>query len=339
MEYEISNPYAVSAATSVGLNQKSNHASGNALAANAEARAVAEIKAQVVMARQFPRDPALAAERILGECQRASLAENAVYVFPRGGTNVTGPSIRLAEVMARNWGNNTFGYEVIERNKDANGIGYSVLRAYAWDLETNMYISRQFEVKHYRSTKSGGYKIEDDRDIYELEANTAARRMRACILQMIPGDVTEAAVNACRMTSSNAIAVAMKDPKKREDAVTKMVNLFAKIGATEDDLQVYLNAKRDAWNADHMLKLRDAYTSLKDNVVQIGDLFPRLASNDTSDLITAEQVKALREAIAATGKQSEIGTALKKMGFAKVADVPAVKYNDVCKLVDSYKNV
>ena len=47
------------------------------------------------------------------------------------------------------------------------------------------------------------YAITDDRDIYELEANMSARRIRACILQMIPGDVTDAAVAACRKTASS----------------------------------------------------------------------------------------------------------------------------------------
>lgn len=42
-----------------------------------------------------------------------------------------------------------------------------------------MYISRQFELKHWRTTKNGGYKLTDDRDIYELEANMASRRIRA----------------------------------------------------------------------------------------------------------------------------------------------------------------
>lgn len=192
------NPYGIAPANNVSMTDAQRHESGNALAANAEARAVAEVKAQVLMARQFPRDPRLSMERILRECERPTLAEQAVYTFPRSNETVTGPSIRLAEVMARNWGNVTFGLEVLERKTGDRGIGYSVLRAFAWDLETNTYISRQFELKHWRQTKSGGYALKEDRDIYELEANMGSRRMRVCILQVLPGDVTQTAVDKCR---------------------------------------------------------------------------------------------------------------------------------------------
>ncbi|MBQ7110481.1 MAG: hypothetical protein IJO06_04585 [Thermoguttaceae bacterium] len=36
-------------------------------------------------------------------CQRPGLASVAVYVYPRGGSKISGPSIRLAEEIARNW--------------------------------------------------------------------------------------------------------------------------------------------------------------------------------------------------------------------------------------------
>ena len=62
---------------------------------------------------------------------------------------ISGPSIRLAEVLARNWGNVTFGMEVLERGVAKNGVGFSAIRAFAWDLQTNTYVSRHFEVKHW----------------------------------------------------------------------------------------------------------------------------------------------------------------------------------------------
>ena len=37
-------------------------------------------------------------------CQRRKLAESSMYEFPRGNEKITGPSIRLAEAIAQNWG-------------------------------------------------------------------------------------------------------------------------------------------------------------------------------------------------------------------------------------------
>lgn len=334
----VSNPYGVAPAQNVSMVDAQRHDSGNALAANAEARAVAEVKAQVLMARQFPRDAQLSCERILNECKRPTLAEAAVYAFPRGKETVTGPSIRLAEVMARNWGNNTYGLEVLERKTGSSGVGYSVIRAFAWDLETNTYISRQFELKHWRATKGGGYPLKDDRDIYELEANMGSRRMRACILQMIPGDVTSSAVAACRKTTSSGLNEAMSDPKQRESLVARTVKVYEKMGVTASDLEQYLSARIADWTADHMLRLKELKNSIDDGVSTLGDVFPHLSTNEKSDTITKEQVKELMEAAKATGRQSEISDELKKLGIAKFADVPAVQYPAIKELVFAFAN-
>lgn len=337
-EMMIANPYAVAKAQTDIMPDQQRHESGNALAANSEARAIASVKAQVIMAKQFPRDPAYAMTRILEECKRPTLAERATYSFPRGNETVTGPSIRLAEVMARNFGNMTYGYEVLER-RPAQGKakpGSSIIRAYAWDLETNLLIDRQFEVKHWRSTRSGGYAITDDRDIYELEANMSARRIRACILQMIPGDVTDAAVAACRKTASSGIIEMMANLETRAKLISQMLRIYAKMGVTQDDLEDALNAKVDNWTADTMLKLKEMKNSLEDGTVTMGDYFPRLATDNQNAVVSKEQVKKLMEASKATGYQGKVSQELKKMGIAKFADVPAARYDEVMRMIQGF---
>lgn len=334
---EVYNPYLVGAAPSVGISMvdQQQHDSGNALAANAEARVIAEVKAQVLMSRQFPRNPAVSMTNILRECARPTLADAAVYVFPRGKESVTGPSIRLAEVMARNWGNCTYGLEVLERKKGSDGVGYSVVRAYAWDLETNTYIARQFELKHWRQTKSGGYGLKEDRDIYELEANMGSRRMRACILQMIPGDVTAAAVNECRRVASSGLNAMMADPKQRAVLVAKMQNIFGKLGASTADIEEYLGCKVTDWNADHMLKLKELKNSIEDGAVSIGEIFPRLAAAEHNDVISKDQVSELMKLAKATGMQQTISNELKKMGIAKFADIPTGRFEEIKYMISS----
>ena len=334
----IMNPYSVGPAqpAAISMNEMSRHDSGNVAAANSEARAIANVKAQVIMAKQFPRDPMQAAERILAECVRPSLADAATYSFPRGKETVSGPSIRLAEVLARNWGNMTFGYEVLERKTQRDGVGYSMIRAYAWDFETNLVIDRLFELKHWRTTKSGGYAITEDRDIYELEANMASRRIRACILQMIPGDVTAAAVNACRKTASSGIIEMMNDKKKRDDLVNKTIRVFERMGVTLEDIEDCLNAKSADWTADHMLKLKEIKNSLDDGAASLGDYFPRLGVENQNDVISKDQVKQLMEAAKATGMQGAISKRLKEMKIAKFADVPAGMFDEVMAMVQSF---
>ena len=95
-------------------------------------RQAQEVQAAMVIAKRFPRDEVESYNRIMQSCKRKSLAESAMYEYPRGGTKVTGPSIRLAESMAQNWGNLDFGITELEQKN-----GESQVMAYAWDLETN----------------------------------------------------------------------------------------------------------------------------------------------------------------------------------------------------------
>ena len=199
-----------------------------------------------------------------------------------------------------------------------------------------MYISRQFELKHWRTTKSGGYKLTDDRDIYELEANMASRRIRACILQMVPGDVTQIAVAACRKTASSGLAEKMADKEQREKLISATVRIYERMGIGLTDLEDYLNAKKQDWSADHMLRLKELKNSIDDGVLPIGEVFPHLAGNDKNAAVTKEQAVALMEAAKATGRQGEISDALKKAGIAKFADTPAVRYEEIMGLIASF---
>lgn len=76
----------------------------NVMLNTAASREMEEVKGQIFMAKQFPRNPFDAEKRIIDSCKRRSLASTAMYSYPRGKTNVQGPSIRLAEVLAQNWG-------------------------------------------------------------------------------------------------------------------------------------------------------------------------------------------------------------------------------------------
>src|SRR5690606_22289652 len=131
------------------------------------------ILGEIIMARQFQRNVFQAAQRTLGARERPSVTEIAIYSYPRGGARVAGHSIRLAEVLAQNWGNIMYGVKELEQRE-----GESIAMAYAWDLETNVRQERTFTVKHSYKAKGKLKKLEDPRDIYEKVANDGARRVR-----------------------------------------------------------------------------------------------------------------------------------------------------------------
>ena len=144
-------------------------ATGGALAQSEGNRAIAEVQGAMILARKFPRDEQASLDRMLVAFQRQKLAEQALYSYSKGGSEVTGPSIRAAEAIAQNWGNLQYG---IRELSQANGE--STVETFCWDMETNVRQVKVFQVQHVRSKKSGNVKLTDPRDIYEMVANQGA---------------------------------------------------------------------------------------------------------------------------------------------------------------------
>ena len=235
-------------------------------------RQAQEVQAAMVIAKRFPRDEVEAYNRIMRACQRKKLAETAMYEYPRGGTKVTGPSIRLAEAMAQNWGNLDFGILELEQKN-----GESQVMAYAWDLETNTRQTKVFSVPHVRGTKKGNVPLTDPRDIYEMVANQGARRVRACILGVIPGDVVEAAVEECQKTLVSG------NTEPLIDLVRKGIKQFEdKFSVTQQMIEKYIGCKGEAFSEHDMIRLNNVYRSLRDGMAKREDYFDiALPADDT----------------------------------------------------------
>lgn len=233
----------------------------NAVADAGQQREIAEVQAAMVIAKRFPRDQIEATDRILAACTRPTLAEGALYSYSRGGSEISGPSIRLAEACAQAWGNVQFGIRELEQSN-----GSSTVEAFAWDIETNTRQVKVFQVEHKRHTRKGSYKLEDPRDIYELIANNGARRLRACILGVIPGDVIEAAVKQCEETLT---ANADTSP----EGIKKLVDAFAGFGVTQEQIEKRIQRRMESIRPAQVMQLRKVYTSLKDGMSQPADWF------------------------------------------------------------------
>lgn len=225
-------------------------------------RQAQEVQAAMIVAKRFPRDEVQAYARVMRSCERRGLAERAMYEYPRGGENVTGPSIRLAEAMAQAWGNLDFGITELEQKP-----GESTVMAYCWDLETNTRQTKIFTVPHIRQSKKGAKVLTDPRDIYEMVANQGARRLRACILGVIPGDVVDAAVDQCNKTLHS-------DKTPLSDRIRNMVYSFQnKLGVPKECLEQYIGCKAEAFTEQSVIRLRNVYNSIKEGRANREDYF------------------------------------------------------------------
>lgn len=242
-------------------------------------RALAEVQGAIVLAKRFPRNQIEAMDRISVACQRPGLAEQALYSYSRGGTEITGPSIRLAEAIAQNWQNVQFGVKELEQRN-----GESTVQAYAWDMETNVRQEKTFQVRHERYTKKGKYHLEDPRDVYEMIANQGARRLRACILGIIPGDVIESAVNQCEQTLK---AKADTSP----EALKKLVEVFGNYAVTKEQIEKRIQRRLGTITPAQLVNLRKIYNSLKDGMSSSADWFEPIISGEPEIKDAAESLK------------------------------------------------
>lgn len=260
-QYEPSQDVATRQNNPFASSTLATRATNNAVADAGQQREIAEVQGAMIIAKRFPRNPIEAMDKILQACTRPTLAEGALYSYSKGGSDVTGPSIRLAEVAAQAWGNVQFGIRELEQR-----VGESTVEAFAWDIETNTRQVKVFQVRHIRHTRQGTKKLEDPRDVYELVANQGARRLRACILGVIPGDVIETAVKQCEETLR---ASADTSP----EAIKKLQAAFEPFGVTKEQIEKRIQCRIEAIRPAQIVQMKKIYASLRDGMSGPADWF------------------------------------------------------------------
>lgn len=216
-----------------------------------------EIQSAIVIAKRFPRNEDAAFEKLMKASKRISFAEDAAYSFPRGATTVEGPSVNLAREAARVWGNVRFGLDVIRDDEESRQI-----RAWAWDMESNVRVSAEDDFKKLiqRKQKGGGtlWVKPDERDLRELTNRRGAILVRNCLLQIVPKDLVEDAMARCKETLRKG---AEQDP---ETARKRLILAFSEINVSPEMLESALGHKLAESSPAEIAELRKVYKSIAD---------------------------------------------------------------------------
>lgn len=237
-----------------------------------QSRAVTEAQGKLVLARQFPRDEDVIYQKLMQSCKRMGLASVACYSYPKGGQTVSGPSIRLAEEIARLYGNIEYGIREL-----SNVNGESEMESYAWDLQTNVLSTQKFKVKHEIDAYGSVKKLKSSRDIYEVTANMGARRLRSRMLAILPPDMVELAVQECKKTlgGNNEIPI--------EDRVREMLGAFKNIGVNKDDIEKYLDCKSSDITSNQIADLLGIFNSINNGQSGKNDWFKKKEKKLTAE--------------------------------------------------------
>lgn len=230
------------------------------------ARAGAEVHAAMRVAREFPRDLQKVRQRVEQLCTDPDLAERAQWRFQRGIDKRTGkpnilqgPSITLASALANAFGNMRYGIAQLSREIDGEGCE---VRVFCIDLESNTEASMTFWASG--EAYIGTAKMKTARDRYENMATQAGRRLRQQILRCLPPALVAKAVELCRQTR-----------EKHTSPLQQDLQAFAEFGIVEGDLRAYVGKPTTQWTNETRDDLHGILSTLRDNVAEPGDYFPR----------------------------------------------------------------
>lgn len=261
------NPYALAAADPAAI----------AAAEGAKQR----LQAAFVMAKQFPRNQDQARHRILSACRRPRFAEMAEYKKPIGRSHITGPSIRLAEVCLREWGNVMCETNVVYEDDINRRLGVTVI-----DLETNTRFTKEIRISKTveRKDSKGRQVLSQRRNTYndivysvkatddELlikEAALVSKALRNEGLRCIPQDIVEEAIDIARATMAGQYT---EDP---EAAKKKLLDAFAAVRVTPKMLEEYLGHTTGEVSLDEWQDLRGLYSGLKEGTTRWQEVVDR----------------------------------------------------------------
>lgn len=225
--------------------------------------AMAEVDQQITTAHAYPRSVDHAVKNILtlATLDEETAAE-CVYALPRGGKPIKGPSIRLAEIIQSQWGNNRTGTRVvhvdrIEKYVEAEGVFH--------DLETNSATTARVRRRLTADRKTG--QITDDMVI--LTGNAAASiAKRNAILAGVPKAVWRKAYAAVERVIAG-------DVKTLVERRAEAMKAFAAFGVTPERIFSVLEVHGlDDITLDHMTTLIGMHSALKSGESTVEEMFP-----------------------------------------------------------------
>lgn len=242
---------------------------GNPLANVLSNKESLEALASIYIAKQMPRNMLEVSSKIRQLCSFRHLANTAFFEYKRGGSSISGETIHLANACLTAYGNAEAGWRKIGEHVDEKGRICSDCIAFCWDKENNIRREIAFSVPHWRDTKEGGYALSSDRDIYEICANMASRRIRACIWSVLPDFIRQEASEVCQSTLRASDKPLLQ---RAEDCVIA----FSKIGVTKEMLEAYLKHKVEICKESEIVMMIGLFNAIKTGAISKEEAF----SND-----------------------------------------------------------
>ncbi len=263
----------------------------------------AEIDQQIATAHAYPRSVTRVNRNVLSLVTMSEAAAGECgYALPRGDKPILGPSIRLAEIVASQWGNCRIGARVLhvdrfEKYVEAEGVFH--------DLETNTAttarVRRRIMDRHGR--------IFND-DMIVVTGNAACSiAKRNAILAGVPKAVWQGAYEA-------ALKLLKGDVKTLPERRAEAFKQFAAFGVKPEHIFAVLDVEgQDDIGLDQLVTLGAMVKAIKEGQETVETYFPNLGKTPANAGQTDGGQKK--------GTADKLGDIAKQAGRKDAADQPA----------------
>lgn len=226
----------------------------------AEVVSRAEIDTQIATAKRFPRTITQFKARLMNlATMDVETAMSCFYSFPRGGKQIEGPSIRLAELAASAWQNLR-----VEGRMTGEDEKWVYAEGAAWDLENN--VAWKAPARR-RITDKDSVRYSDDM-VGVTSGAAAAVAMRNAVLKVVPRSFINPIYEKCR-------EVSMGTAQTLANRRAKMTEWFNKLGVSTERIMAYLEREGvDDVTLEDIAKLAGMATALKEGHTTVEEAFP-----------------------------------------------------------------
>jgi hypothetical protein len=238
-----------------------------AVVAVEQARAVAQVAAQVQVAQRFPRDLDRVRVELADACASHELAAVAFWSLPNRGQ---GLSVHLARELAVIWGNVDYGVHELRRDDEQH---MSEVQAFCWDMQRNSKATRTFQVPHAitvtdkRTRVQSRQAIVDLQDVYRNNQNAGARAMRECIFATLPRWLQDTAERLLRDTKRRGPGTPL------EERVASALEWGQRVRVTRAQLEQRVGKPAAAWTHEDVSDLEVIASSIGRGETTTGEQF------------------------------------------------------------------
>lgn len=219
-----------------------------------------EVDMQVTTAKRFPRSLKTFKQRALTMATvDQKTAASCFYALPRDGKTIQGPSVRLAEIVASEWGNLRAEYRIV-----GDDDSFITAQATCWDMERNVLI--RCEVRRRISGKNGR-RYSDDMIV--TTGNAAGKiAFRNAVFSVVPRAFVDDIFAQCRK-------VAVGDARTISAQRDEWFVYWRKAGIDEARVLAMLGKQSIAdVDIDDLATMSGLVTALKDGDTTLDQAFP-----------------------------------------------------------------